>query len=226
MIFGGKKLSNTKLCFNLTNSSCLKHFLSTKNSARYYHKCTLVVMYSARYSSQILNKLEFASIQNRCLPVFHRYNLRTKSAPHYLAHSWCEYTRLTTEMPSLTWLYCCKCTKQSPLAPSTIYNKCPRGDNCEFLRHTVWLIKPYIFSKTTTSFNTRGAVTSLPKSGLHEHLYILFSMFHSVCYAIWAILLVYGPFVSHTGFTVLAISTIKVQLLTKTMGSHWVLTLL
>ena len=42
--------------FSTTFFRNISHF--NKNSARYYHRCTYVVMLSARYPCQILTKLE------------------------------------------------------------------------------------------------------------------------------------------------------------------------
>jgi len=46
------------LIFSAAFVGNISHF--KKNSTRYYHKCTQVVMQSTRYSSQILIKHEFS----------------------------------------------------------------------------------------------------------------------------------------------------------------------
>jgi hypothetical protein len=61
MVLGGKKLNGHKVCvFIYSVTFDWKKNYATSNWARYDQKCTLVFMWSASYSCQILIKLEFS----------------------------------------------------------------------------------------------------------------------------------------------------------------------
>jgi hypothetical protein len=58
--FGKKELSNTKLCFDFLHNFCLNISHSKKDWARYNDKLMQVFIWSARYSCQIIMKLELS----------------------------------------------------------------------------------------------------------------------------------------------------------------------
>jgi hypothetical protein len=59
-IFGGEKINRTKKCVLISATTFVRNIShSEKNSARYYHKYTQVLLYSTRNSCPILVKLEF-----------------------------------------------------------------------------------------------------------------------------------------------------------------------
>jgi hypothetical protein len=58
--FSKKKLLNIKCVLIFSTAFAYKVPLSRKNSTRYYHKRPYVFKQSARYSCQILTKLEFS----------------------------------------------------------------------------------------------------------------------------------------------------------------------
>jgi hypothetical protein len=56
-----KKVTKRKMCVLIFSTAFVWNIShSKKNSARYYHKCTQLFMWTTRYYSQILMKLEFS----------------------------------------------------------------------------------------------------------------------------------------------------------------------